>query len=362
MRILLPDADPNDVRKERTRRRRSRAVFLGLGAVVVLAGLYAFPGLRRPAELYSEVDQQVVTSLFESRQDYPLTRIDVGGRIWSYRRAGEGPEAIVFLHGFGGSSDIWWQQMRSLQDRYVVIAMNYGRVRSLDEAAAGVRAAMDAEGIDRAHVVGTSLGGYLAQFFASRSPERVRSLVLANTFPPGPWIRGAVRVRGALAPVLPTWVLKSMLRRSVVRDVYPASGNSALVRDYLVEQAHSVSRSEYLTRIRLLRGDFDAPDIGGARVPTLIVEADNDPLVPPEARESLKSTYPRARVVTLADVGHFPYLNRPALYTRTLEAFFEALRPPTVPDQPDAEATPGDAVLAGTNDAAASADSVSGGS
>lgn len=336
---------------------------------MVLAGLYAFPGLRRPAELYADVDQQVVSSLFESRQDYPLSRIDVGGRIWSYRTAGEGPEAVVFLHGFGGSSDIWWQQMRALEDRYVVIAMNYGRVRSLDEAAAGVRAAMDAEGIDRAHIVGTSLGGYLAQFFASRSPERVHSLVLANTFPPGPWIRSAVRVRGALAPVLPTWVLKSMLRRSVVRDVYPASGNSALVRDYLVEQAHSMSRSEYLTRIRLLGGDYDAPAIGGDQLPTLIVEADNDPLVPLEARESLKSTYPQARVVTLAEVGHFPYLNRPALYTRTLEAFFDALRPPADPAQTDDEGTPDAAVMAGANDAlgaaggtAASSDSVAGGS
>ncbi len=334
MRILLQDEKPKDVRRKRSRRRRMRVALASLVAIFVCSGFYLFPGSRQPSDLYDSVDGLVRQSLTDSRADFPLRRIDVGGAIWSYRTTGTGPEAILFLHGMGGSSDIWWQQMRALSPRYSVLALQYGRVQTLDEAVAGVRATLDAEGIERAHIVGTSLGGYVAQYFLIRHPERIASVVLANTFPSGRWIRSKTAILGRLAPIVPTWILRASFRSSIREEVYPASGASALVRDYLLEQSYSMSRADYLTRIRLLRGSFDNPDIESLRLPSLIIEADNDPLVPREAREALKATYPATRVVTLSGVGHFPYLNRPALYTQTLEDFFGSFRPREGPALP----------------------------
>jgi len=353
MRILLPETRPTKIRREQSRRHRRRRLLLLLGLGGAVVALYVFPGARPPGDLYSDVDGRVLQSMLEARADYPLTRIDVGGRIWSYRRVGHAAEAIVFLHGFGGASDVWWQQLGALGDHYSILATDYAPVRTLEQTAAGIRAALDAEGIERAHFVGTSLGGYVAQFFAIQYPERVSSVVMANTFPPGPWLRKQTRGRGTLAPVLPTWMLRASFRSSIRRQVFPASGNSTLVRDYLLEQSHTMTRSDFLTRIRLLRQRFQPSDLGNGQIPVLILEADNDPLVPPIAREALRTTYPHARVESLSDVGHFPYLNRPAQYTRTLEAFFASLRPPP---EPSVEA---DSTLAGDSRSAADTGSVS---
>lgn len=328
MRILLPDEKAKDVLRRKRRRMRSRGFVLLGGTVLATAALYLFPGPRQPRDLYTDVDPLVVASLRQARDGFTVHRIDVGGEIWAYRKAGTRSEAMLLLHGFGGSSDIWWQQMGALEDEYTALSASYSHVKTLDQTVAGLVAMLDAEGLERAHVVGTSLGGYVAQALTQRHPERVTSLVLANTFPPGDWIRGETRMARVLAPLLPTWVLRRNFRQSIHRDVFPAAGQSTLVRDYLIQQSHLMSRADFLTRIRLLASDFVAPDLVELQTPTLIIEADNDPLVPLEAREQLKSKYPRASVVTLADVGHFPYLNRPAQYTNTLDDFFGSFRAP----------------------------------
>lgn len=292
---------------------------------VAAVAFYAFPGTRQPSDLYATVDRQVLLSLAEARGDYPLNRIDVGGTIWSYRRAGGGNEAVVFLHGMEGTSDIWWQQLRSL-DSYKGLAANYGRVRTAEQAAAGIVAILDAEGVERAHIVGTSLGGTIAQAFATRSPERVRSLVLSNTVAPGGRLQGHARSQLMHSLLTPTWVMRTRLRRTVLDGVFPTSGRSALVRDYVLQQSYLMTREDFTTRNRLLGSDFDPPRIVEEQIPTLIIESDNDPLVREADRAELRDTYPSASVVTLDAAGHFPYLNRPAQYTRTLDDFFSSLR------------------------------------
>ncbi|MFU8773841.1 MAG: alpha/beta fold hydrolase, partial [Anaerolineales bacterium] len=69
--------------------------------------------------------------------------------------------------------------------------------------------------------------------------------------------------------------------------------------------------------------DFPPPDITSLNIPVMIIESDNDPLLDETLRNKLKETYPTARVITLSDVGHFPYLNMASEYTRLLEGFLE---------------------------------------
>ena len=53
----------------------------------------------------------------------------------------------------------------------------------------------------------------------------------------------------------------------------------------------------------------------------MILEADNDPLVPAEVREILKKQYPNAKIETLHKVGHFPYLSDAALFHKAIDSF-----------------------------------------
>ena len=70
-----------------------------------------------------------------------------------------------------GAYDIWWQQMEALQDEYRVISVTYPAVDSLEEMEQAVMAILEAEGVEHFYVVGSSLGGYFAQYLVARHPH-----------------------------------------------------------------------------------------------------------------------------------------------------------------------------------------------
>ncbi|HEC24062.1 MAG TPA: alpha/beta hydrolase, partial [Chloroflexi bacterium] len=268
-------------------------------------------------------DPQTVESLRAFRETYPPRQIEVDGVTWEYVALGQGEEAILFLHGMSGAYDIWWQVMEALQDRYRVISVTYPAVDTLEGLSRGVLAILDEEGVDRVTVVGSSLGGYLAQYLVATHPERIERAVFANTFPPNDLIIERTRTIGKLLPFLPEWLVMRTLRSSILNDVYPAaSGNAELVRAYLLEQAYgAMSKAQFVARYRCVVEPFTPPDVEALGIPVLIIEASNDPLVEEALRDQLRETYPTATVYQLEGVGHFPYLNEPEKYLRGLEDF-----------------------------------------
>ncbi len=104
--------------------------------------------------------------------------------------AGEG-EPIVFVHEFGGDQRSWEPQVRFFSRRYRCITFNargyppsdvpaevehYSQARAVDD----IRDVMDGLGIDRAHVIGLSMGGFATLHFGLKYPDRARSLVVAG--------------------------------------------------------------------------------------------------------------------------------------------------------------------------------------
>lgn len=113
-----------------------------------------------------------------------------------------------------------------------------------------------------------------------------------------------------------------VFRGSIEENVYPASGYSALVLAYMLEQVSGrMSKAQITARAKAVIDSFTAPDPELLKIPVMIIEADNDPLVERVLREQLKTTYPTARVKTLHSVGHFPYLNEAEVYTELLESY-----------------------------------------
>lgn len=303
----------------------SRKYLVPLIALLVLLVAYFFPVQRRPFEqLYAKVDPAQAASLQAFRQSYPPQHINVSGRKWEYVALGGGEETILFLHGMTGSYDIWWQQIAALRDRYRVISVTYPPVDSLEGLAEGVLAILDAEGADKVNVVGSSLGGYLAQYLVATRPERIQRAVFANTFPPNDIIAEKNRTIGALLPYLPEWLVMATLDGSFTDKVYPASGNSELVLAFMLEQSHSrMSKAQVVGRYRCVIDPFTPADPAALGIPVMIIEADNDPLVEEALREQLKTTYPAAAVHTLRNAGHFAYLSMPDVYAEMLEEFLK---------------------------------------
>jgi len=295
-------------------------------SLLALTGVYLYP---RPQisfnELYAKVDAETVDSLRKFREAHPVQTLEARGIEWEYVSLGEGPETILFLHGMTGAYDIWWQQMEALQGRYQVISVTYPAADSLREMEAAVMAILEAEGVEQFHVVGSSLGGYFAQYLVARHPEKIQRAVFANTFPPNDIIAENNRTIGTLLPYLPEWLVMNVLSGSMRESVYPASGYSELALAYGLEQTHGqMSKAQVVGRFHCVVEPFEAPDAAALGVPVMIIEADNDPLVESALRAQLKDTYPSAVVRTLSGVGHFPYLNEAEIYTQMLVDFLAA--------------------------------------
>jgi maspardin len=297
---------------------------VGLIIIIILV-IYFRPTPKASFQkIYANVPADTSQSLQAFRCSHPLSKIIVEGMPWNYISLGQGPETILLLHGMAGGYDIWWRQIEALQDRFRIIAPTYPPLQSLAKLKIGLMTILERQQEHKINVVGSSLGGYLAQYLVADQPDRINKAVFANTFPPNNIISEKFGKLKWLLPLLPQWTVMRNFRKSTVEKIYPAAGNSELVLAYLLEQFQSgMSKAQAAARFRCVIDYFEPPDIQSSGMPALIIESDNDPLVEETLREMLKATYPSAVVKTLHDAGHFPYLNRADEYTKILEAFFD---------------------------------------
>jgi maspardin len=294
-----------------------------LGLIFIIAINYYFPSPTDSFEkLYAKVPDEQRSSFMTFRSENNLRHTTVNGIEWRYLTTGTGSKTIVFLHGMGGGYDIWWQQINYFKTDYRVISMTYPPIQNLADLSAGISAILDEERIDKTHIVGSSLGGYFAQYLVKNYSERIEKAVFANTFPPNHIISKKAGRFAKMLHWLPEWFIMRNLRRTTANAIYPASGNSELVGAYMMEQSCGMmSKAQFAARLNCVLDYFEPPDIVKYGIPALIIESDNDPLVSEELRELLKFCYPSAPVETFHQKGHFPYLNEPAEYNRTLDHF-----------------------------------------
>ena len=282
--------------------------------IAALSILYLWQGPQAPFdELYASVDPVIINSLKSFRQLNPPRQLQVDGATWDYIALGQGQETILFLNGMTGAHDIWWQQIDALKHLYRIVAVTSPPVQSLERLAAGVSAILGKEGVSDFNVVGTSLGGCFTQYLIAKHPERIRRAVLSNTFPPNDLIADKNHTARMILPYLPEWLGLSVFRSNFQKIIYPTSSNDELTLAFLNEIGYGrTSKAQLVGRYYTVIDKFTAPT---PMVPVLIIESDNDPLVELNLREQLKATYPNSTVHTFSAAGHFPYLNRPQVYT-----------------------------------------------
>jgi maspardin len=262
-------------------------------------------------------------SLIDFRLRNPPRSIFVRDTNWKYVAAGDGEETILFLHGMAGSCDIWWQIFEGLQDKFRLIAVTCPPLDKLASLAEGIHDILDKERADQINLVGTSFGGYLAQYLAATRPERILRAVFSNTYAQPDFIAKKYRLAGLILPLAPEWLIMSVLRWGSRSLIYPTSSYSEVTLAYLTEQASGeLSKAQIVSRYQNLVEPFQRNDLARLNIPILIVESENDPLIEPLWREDMKTTYPSARVERLKNGGHFPYLSMPEAYLGLLEDFF----------------------------------------
>jgi aminoacrylate hydrolase len=252
-------------------------------------------------------------------QGDPVPSVEVPGARINYQKAGRGP-AVLLLQGCGVAGEGWRPQMEGLSDRYTCVAIDNrgigastaeaGRL-TLERMAADALAVMDAEAIDRFHIVGHSMGGLLAQQLALDARARVTSLALLCTFARGK--QGAQLTPALLLTALRMRIgTRAMRRHAFLQLVMPeailrARGPAQLAEELRALFGHDLAEQPPIVMKQvgaMARHDVSArlAELGG--IATLVVSAAEDRIARPAFGQQLAAAIPGARFVELAAAGH----------------------------------------------------------
>jgi pimeloyl-ACP methyl ester carboxylesterase len=261
-----------------------------------------------------------------------LTHAEVHGHSVAYRDIGEGPP-LVLLHGFLCDSRCWRPQLADLSDLFRVLAWDApGAGSSADpldtftttDWARFLAGFLDLVGIERAHVLGLSWGGILAQEFYRSYPDRVLTLILCDTY--AGW-------KGSL----PESACKKRLERCFLESSLPAEEFVARwVPEFFTEGASNDLKEEMRVVVsefhplgfRLMAkssADTDTTDLlPNIEVPTLLVWGDDDQRSPLNIAEQFRDTIPNAELAIIANAGHLSNMEQPEVFNEQVRRFCQS--------------------------------------
>jgi pimeloyl-ACP methyl ester carboxylesterase len=266
-------------------------------------------------------------------------QVEVDGVRIRVLDTGEGTP-VLLLHGFLDSSYTWRALIPRLQDRYRVVALDlpgFGysdkpdETFSLGDYSSVVVGVLDQLGIDRAFIVGNSMGGSVALRIAIDSPERVRGLVPIDPGTPrdegepfGPMNLLKMRVVGDLCVhAMGPWVFQRVWNSMLTEG----RRISEIEMDEMYGLLNtSGARRAGLRQIREIRSspvDWEATEKISA--PTLLIWGRQDKLVPLKYGRRLNDHIPGSRLVVLDDTGHLPHWETPDEVTRLFDAFVRGI-------------------------------------
>ncbi len=280
-----------------------------------------------------------------------IDHVDVSlhGHRVNFNIAGQGPP-VVLIHGVAGRASQWDRIVQLLAENHTVVApdlLGHGDSAkprgdySLGAHASGIRDLLIGLDIERASVVGHSLGGGIAMQFAYQFPERCERLVLVSSGGLGDEVHPLLR-----AATLPgsEFVLPLLAHPRVldVASVIPrALGRMGLrTRPDLTEMArgyqslaNAEARNAFIHTVRAVIDPtgqrINASDrlYLTSELPSLIIWGSHDRIIPVAHAQPTHEAMPGSRLEIFDEAGHFPHLDDPLRFARTLEAFFERTEP-----------------------------------
>lgn len=303
-----------------------------LGLIVITAGVLAY--FWQPARTVSELAQWqlpdsefievqgiqahvVQSALCRQRMSKTVQKDDIRFGI-------KPPQVIVLLHGTSASLHTWNDWAPQLEVDYCVIRMDLpgfgltgpfmdkGVAYTADNYAAFVKQVLDRLYIERASLVGNSLGGKVAWLTAALYPQRVDKLILIDSvgYPANPK-HVPIGFKLARYPVLDP-IIKHVLPRSVVqKSLLSVYADDSKVTDSLVERYFELTlregnRSALSRRMREFDSSGQQDKIKQLTLPTLILWGEQDDLIPVENAKRFHQDIKGSQLVMFDNLGHVP--------------------------------------------------------
>lgn len=248
---------------------------------------------------------------------------------------GDGSISVALLHGVGGGRSIWADGVSGTASAlaaagfrtYALDLPGYGEsalppgltTASMAEAVAST---LRAQGVQRAVLLGHSMGGMVAQELAELQPAFVQGLVLACTSPAfgkpgGDWQQGFLRER--LAPLDAGEGMPALARRMVPLMVAPGTPQSAIAR--AVGVMEQVSEATYRAALAAIVSFDRRASLPHIAVPTLCLAAESDRTAPPDVMQRMAQRISAAQYACIAGAGHIANVEQPASFNAAVVDF-----------------------------------------
>ena len=265
--------------------------------------------------------------------------VDLPGRGTTFVRdtGGERP-VVLLLHGWGVTADLnWFTAYQRLARDHRVVALDHrghgrgirppGDVVRLTDCADDAAALLDVLGIDRALVVGYSMGGAVAQLLWRRHPERVAALVLGSTarhFRAGPFSTTLYR---AYTPVARAASVADGPARAVARRRIDRRVEGIELGPWVREELLRNTPACVISAMRSIGRFTSTAWIGELDVPAAVIVTTQDRTIPPWAQRRLAAAIPGARTFEV-DGPHDSVATRPDDYVPVLADAIAAVGDP----------------------------------
>ena len=245
-------------------------------------------------------------------------------------------ETIWLQHGVGRSTKFWHHFVPPLARHYRVVRRDmrgHGQSGdpgpdhhwSLDELVIDMRDFMDAIGLEQAHYVGESIGGILGVLFATRFPERLKSLTICNS-PTTIRPAGAKALSGTdgnVGKALSAGGSRGWGQLLIEQKII--SGKSPAHIEWVLNEWAKTPTHVLQGITKTLDGADTAPLLPQIRVPTLILAPAHSPITPLSDQLSMRTGIPHSRITVVEGPGHEIYVDEPEECLYALQKFLGSL-------------------------------------
>lgn len=255
----------------------------------------------------------------------------------TYRSTREVPLGeLVLLHGWGLHSIVWDDIMPGLLAHFQVTVIDLPGMGQSPLSSADYTLDFLVDQVadimpERAHVMGWSLGGLVALQLALRYPARVQSLVITGTSPRFTAAEGWPAAMPSEVLAKFSEVLREDEHGTLIRFLALNCKGSATLR----EDVRKLKDMLYFCGLpdgRALRGGLDIlrdtdlrAQLAGVSVPLLMLFGEHDHLVPAAVQADIRALHPDARLATLSELAHVPFISAPELYLQAVADFYREL-------------------------------------
>jgi pimeloyl-ACP methyl ester carboxylesterase len=254
--------------------------------------------------------------------------LTTGVRLYHRIQGDPGGEALVLVHGWPDSWYSFSRVLALLPQRYRAVAMDlrgFGRSDrpdagyAMDDLAADVLAALDALGIQRAALIGHSMGTFVARRAAQLAPDRVAKLVLIGSAATP--VNDVTREVAALLTDLPDPVPLAFAREFQASTVHARLPDAFF--DGIVAESAAAPEHVWRKAFDGLMAFDDTADLARITAPTLLVWGAHDGLFDRTQQDRLVAAIPDARLIVYPDAGHCPNWERPERLVADVVAFLD---------------------------------------